>query len=273
MDWRPSSDNGTLVRYRTIFLSDIHLAAKTCLSEELTLFLRSHDAETIFLAGDVIDFWRVRRGASWRPSQTQVLRELLAKAQRGTRIVYIPGNHDSEMRGFAGSKFGAIEIRLREVYETADGRRFLVIHGDEFDVVMKKAVWLAILGDIGYEIALGANTFINMFRRAFGLPYWSLSAYLKYRVKRAVNYIGDFEDQLVSAARNVGASGVICGHIHHASIHLVDGIEYVNTGDWVESGTAVVEHFDGRLEIIRWLDRLRAVEAHPAKAPVASVTS
>ncbi len=236
-------------------------------------FLRSHDADLIYLVGDVLDFWRLRRGPSWRPSQTEVVKELLAKAQHGARIVYIPGNHDDEMRAFAGTKLGPVEIRLRDIHETAAGRRFLVIHGDEFDVVMRKARWLAVLGDIGYDIALAANAVLNTVRRAFGLPYWSLSAYLKYKVKRAVSYIGNFESLLVEEARRSGTEGVICGHIHHASMMQIEGMDYINTGDWVESGTAVVEHFDGQFEIIRWLDMQRALQTSRPKAPVASVTS
>jgi UDP-2,3-diacylglucosamine pyrophosphatase LpxH len=261
------------VKYRALFLSDIHLAARACRSEELVSFLRGHDAELIYLVGDVVDFWRLRRNPSWRSSQTEVVQELLAKAQNGARIVYIPGNHDDEMRAFAGTALGPFEIRLRDIHETAAGRRFLVIHGDEFDIVMRKARWLAVLGDVGYDIALAANTVLNMIRRPLGLRYWSLSAYLKNRVKRAVSYIGNFENLLAAEARRAGTDGVICGHIHHASAQLVDGVEYVNTGDWVESGTAVVEHFDGSLEIIRWLDRSRALKTSSQKAPVASVTS
>jgi UDP-2,3-diacylglucosamine pyrophosphatase LpxH len=261
------------VRYRALFLSDIHLAARACRSEELVSFLQCHDADIIFLVGDVVDFWRLRRGPSWRVSQTKIVQQLLAKAQAGTRIIYIPGNHDEEMRAFAGTVLGPIELRLRALYQTADGRRFLVIHGDEFDVVMKKARWLAVLGDIGYDLASVGNTLLNGVRRVLGLPYWSLSAFLKYRVKRIVNYAGDFEATLAAEARKSGAQGVICGHIHHATMQVVDGIQYVNTGDWVESGTAVVEHPDGRLEIIRWIDRLRSLQSNPSKKPVAPVTS
>ena len=249
------------MRYRALFLSDIHLAARASRSEDLVSFLQAHDAATIYLAGDVIDFWRLRRGPSWRASQTQVVMELLAKAQAGARVIYIPGNHDNEIRAFAGTKLGPFEIVLRAVHSTADGRRFLVIHGDEFDAVIHNAHWLAVLGDIAYDIAAAANTLLNWVRRGLGLRYWSLSAYLKYRVKRAVNYAGNFENKLAAAAREAGAQGVICGHIHHAAIHEVDGIEYVNTGDWVESGTAIAEHADGRLEIIRWTDRLRDLES------------
>lgn len=256
-----------------MFLSDIHLATPACRSEDLLSFLQLHDADVIYLVGDVIDFWRVRRGPRWRSSQTQVMKELLAKARRGARVVYIPGNHDDEMRAFAGTKIGDIEIRLRDLHDTASGQRFLVVHGDEFDVVMRRARWLAVLGDIGYDLALAGNSLLNAIRRPFGLPYWSLSAYLKYRIKRAVNHFGNFETQLIGEARRVGAHGVICGHIHRASMMEVDGIQYVNTGDWVESCTAVVEHFDGRLEIIRWAEVQAAQKALPGPVRVTSRVS
>ncbi len=270
VDLAAASNYKAPVRYRALFLSDIHLAARACRSEDLLSFLKAHDANTIYLVGDVIDFWRLRRGPSWRSSQTQAVKELLAKAQNGSRVVYIPGNHDNEMRAFAGATLGPFEVRLRAVHGTADGRRFLVIHGDEFDAVINKARWLAILGDIAYDIAAAANTLLNWVRRGLGLPDWSLSAVLKYRVKRAVSYAGNFEQKLAAAAREAGAAGVICGHIHHAAIRVVDGIDYVNTGDWVESGTAVAEHADGRLEIIRWTDRLRALQSAAPKAPAVS---
>ena len=273
MDHRATTRYKAYVRYRAIFLSDMHLAARACRAEDLLSFLRSHDTAAIYLVGDVIDFWRLRRGPKWRDAQTDVVLELLAKAQSGTKIIYIPGNHDEELRMIAGMTLGSIEIRLRTIYETADGRRFLVMHGDEFDDVVNRARWLAVLGDIGYDVASAANGAINAVRRSLGLPYWSLSGYLKYRVKRIVNYAVNFETSLVAEAKRVGASGVICGHIHHAANCMIDGIQYVNTGDWVDSGTAVVEHFDGRMEIVRWTDHLRSLQASASKAPVAPVTS
>ncbi len=270
MDHPAASNYKAPVRYRALFFSDIHLAARACRSEDLLSFLRAHDAETIYLVGDVVDFWRPRRGPSWPASQTLVVKEFLSKAQSGSRIVYIPGNHDDEMRAFAGTALGPIEVRLRAIHNTADGRRFLVIHGDEYDAVIKKAIWLAVIGDIAYDVAAAANTVLNWGRRGLGLPYWSLSAFLKYRVKRIVSYAGNFEKKLAGAAREAGASGVICGHIHHSCMHEIDGIQYVNTGDWVESGTAVAEHADGRLEIIHWTDGLRAQQSESRKAPAAS---
>ena len=261
------------VRYRALFLSDIHLAARACRSEDLLSFLQEHDADTIYLVGDVVDFWRLRRAPGWRASQSQAVRELIAKAQNGTRVVYIPGNHDDELRAFAGTVLGPFEIRLQAIHETAAGQRFLVIHGDEFDPVIKRAHWLAVFGDIAYDVAAAANTVLNWGLRGLGMPYWSLSSFLKYRVKRLVSYAGDFEKKLAAAAREAGTAGVICGHIHHASMQQVDGIQYVNTGDWVESGTAVAEHSDGRLEILRWTDRLRALKRASSKSPAISPVS
>jgi UDP-2,3-diacylglucosamine pyrophosphatase LpxH len=236
----------------------------------LVSFLQEHDADIIYLVGDVVDFWRLRRAPGWRASQSQAVKELIAKAQKGTRVIYIPGNHDDEMRAFAGTVLGPVEIRLQAIHETASGQRFLVIHGDEFDAVIKKAHWLAVLGDIAYDAAAAGNTVLNWARRGLGLPYWSLSAFLKYRVKRIVSYAGDFEKKLTAAAREAGAGGVICGHIHYASMQMIDGIQYVNTGDWVESGTAVAEHADGRIEILRWSDGLRALKFASSKSPAVS---
>ena len=233
-------------------------------------FLKAHDAEKIYLVGDLFDFWRLRRGPSWRASHTEAVQQLIAKAHNGTRLIYIPGNHDTEMRAFAGTKLGPFEICLSALHTTEAGQRFLVIHGDEHDAVMHNARWLAIIGDIGYDVAAALNELLNWARRLCGLRYWSLAAYLKYRVKRMVNYAGNFENRLIAAAREAGAGGVICGHIHHAAIREIGGITYVNTGDWVESGTAIAEHANGELEIIRWTDKLRdAAAARPTPKPAA----
>jgi len=269
VDQKVSLEYASPARFRTLFISDVHLAMRNCRASELVSFLQSHDAPLIYLVGDVVDFWRMRRGGKWRPSHTQVIQELIVKARRGSKIVYIPGNHDHELRAFAGTKAGNIEIRLRDLHLSLSGRKYLVIHGDEFDVVVSRARWLAVLGDIGYDLALAGNPFINAVRRLFGLPYWSLSAYLKNRVKRAVNSIGNFEALLAAEALRVGTQGVICGHIHHAAMQNINGVEYINTGDWVESCTAVGEHLDGRFEIIRWTGDAKANLITP-KAEAAS---
>jgi UDP-2,3-diacylglucosamine pyrophosphatase LpxH len=247
--------------YRTLFLSDIHLGTKACQAEYLLEFLKHNDADTIYLVGDVIDFWRIKSSPYWPQSHNDVVQKLLRKVRKGSRIVYIPGNHDEDLRAYCGQHFGGIEFKLQDIHIAADGRRFLVMHGDEFDVVIRYVKWLAFLGDWAYVFALGVNTVFNKVRRRFGLPYWSLSAYLKYKVKKAVNFIGDFETTLSNEARRQECDGVICGHIHHAGMRDIQGVIYINTGDWVESVTAAAENHDGAFEIIRWSEVMHAETA------------
>ncbi|HML92576.1 UDP-2,3-diacylglucosamine diphosphatase [Methyloceanibacter sp.] len=239
-------------RYRALFISDIHLGTKACQAEAFLDFLKTHRAPRIYLVGDIVDFWRIRRGVYWPQSHNDVFQKLLRQVRKGVELIYIPGNHDEAMREYCGSRFGGIAIERQTVHIGADGRRYLIMHGDEFDVVVRYAKWLAFLGDWGYVTALWFNTHLNVVRRRFGMPYWSLSAYLKHKVKRAVNYIGEFEHALAQEARRNGAQGVICGHIHHAAMRQVEDVVYINTGDWVESCTAVVETEEGDFQIIRW---------------------
>jgi UDP-2,3-diacylglucosamine pyrophosphatase LpxH len=248
--------------FRTLFLSDIHLGSKGCQAGLLLDFLRHHDAERIYLVGDIVDGWRLRRSWYWPQEHNDVVQKLLRKARKGSEVIYVPGNHDEFLRGYIGSHFGGVEVVDRIVHEAADGRRFLVIHGDQFDVVVRHSRWLAYFGDTAYDLALALNTMLNRVRRWLGFDYWSLSAWAKQRVKNAVNYIGAFEDALSGEAQRIGADGVICGHIHHARIADQPGFRYVNTGDWVESCTAIAEHHDGTFEIIRWTVAL----AGPAEA-------
>ena len=240
---------------RALFLSDLHLGTKGCQAEKLLEFLRIHDADLIYLVGDIVDGWQLKSGWYWPQAHNDVVQKLLRKARKGARIIYIPGNHDEFLRDFYGTHFGGIEVVESTIHTTADGRRFLVIHGDLFDVVIRHARWLALLGDKAYDLAISLNTSFNALRRAIGLPYWSLSQWLKLKVKNAVNFIGEFEHTLSTEAMRHGVNGVICGHIHHAVIRQRGGLTYVNCGDWVESCTAVVEHFDGRFEIIDWANR------------------
>lgn len=240
--------------YRALFISDIHLGTRSAKAVELLEFLKTVDAETLYLVGDIVDFWKVRRGPVWPQSHNDVVQKVLRRARKGARVVFIPGNHDDGLRDYAGMDFGGIEVRRDDIYETASGKRYLVLHGDEFDIVVRYARWLAFLGDRSYEVALWTNGPLNAVRRTFGLGYWSLSNFLKQRVKSAVNFIGEFEDALAAEARRRGADGLICGHIHHANDRMIDGIHYLNTGDWVESCTAIGERMDGTFEIIRWLD-------------------
>jgi UDP-2,3-diacylglucosamine pyrophosphatase LpxH len=237
-------------RYRTLFISDIHLGAKACQAQALLDFLRDHDADTIYLVGDIIDGWALRKHWHWPQAHNDVVQKILRKARKGSRVIYTPGNHDEFLRDYFGTHFGGIEVAADAVHETSDGRRFLVIHGDQFDFVIRHARWLAYLGDWAYDAALWTNRWLGAIRRRMGLSYWSLSAWAKLKVKNAVNVISKFEEQLTAEAARRDADGVICGHIHHAANRRIGPMTYVNTGDWVESCTAAVEHFDGRLEII-----------------------
>jgi UDP-2,3-diacylglucosamine pyrophosphatase LpxH len=241
-----------ITRYRTIFMSDLHLGTRGCQAELMLDFLRHHDADTIFLVGDIVDGWRLKSGWYWPQAHNDIIQKLLRKVRHGARMIFVPGNHDEFGRQFLGLTFGGIEIVGDTIHTTADGRRFLVMHGDEFDVVVRHAKWLAFFGDWAYETALFINTHFNRVRRLLGFGYWSFSAWAKLKVKNAVNFIGSFERELAGEAKRRGADGVICGHIHHAAIREIEGITYVNTGDFVESCSVVVEHFDGRLEIVYW---------------------
>jgi UDP-2,3-diacylglucosamine pyrophosphatase LpxH len=253
-------------KFRTLFISDVHLGARGCQAERLLDFLRWHDADTIFLVGDIVDGWQIKSGWFWPQAHNDVVQKMLRKARKGARIVYVPGNHDEFLREYYGTHFGGIEVVERAIHVGADGRRYLVTHGDQFDLVVTQARWLALLGDKAYETAILLNRWFNAVRRRLGFPYWSLSQWAKQKVKNAVNYIGNFEKTLAAEAHRHGADGVICGHIHHAVIHDDFGVRYVNCGDWVESCTAVAEHADGRLEIITWTDAARAPAAQPAAA-------
>ena len=239
-------------QFRTLFISDVHLGSRAAKADFLIDFLRFHEAETIFLVGDIVDGWRLRRSWHWPQIHNDVVQKLLRQARKGTSITYIAGNHDEFLRMFQGTHFGGIVVADRAIHEAADGRKFLVIHGDQFDTVVMNARWLAYLGDRAYELAIFANRAVTRARRALGLPYWSFSSWAKVKVKQAVNFIGAFQDVLAEEARRSSVDGVICGHIHHAAMETFGDIEYINTGDWVESCTAVVEHFDGTMEIVHW---------------------
>jgi len=238
------------MRFRTIFISDVHLGTRTSQAEALLEFLRTHEADTYYLVGDIVDFWRVRRGPHWPQVHNDVIQKLLRKVRKGARVIFIPGNHDECLRDFCGMQFGGIDVARTCMHLTADGRRYVVMHGDEFDVVVRTAKWLALLGDRGYETALWLNNPLNWVRRHLGLGYWSLSAYLKNRVKTAVSFIGAYEEAVATEARRQHADGIICGHIHHPADRIIDGVHYLNCGDWVESCTAIVEMLDGRLKVV-----------------------
>jgi UDP-2,3-diacylglucosamine pyrophosphatase LpxH len=264
MSGEPIANEPEPRRYRTLFLSDLHLGAKASQAHLLLDFLRHNDADTIYLVGDIVDGWKLRRGWHWPQAHNDVVQKMLRKARKGARVVYVPGNHDEFARDYTGLTFGGVEVAEHAVHETADGRRLLVIHGDQFDIVVRHARWLAFFGDWAYDAAVSANTQLNRLRRLFGVGYWSFSAWAKLRVKEAVNFIGDFEKTLAAEALRRGVDGVVCGHIHHATIRTIEGVLYVNTGDFVESCTAVAEHADGTLEILEW--RMTAAERDAAVA-------
>ncbi len=241
------------LRYRSIWISDLHLGTRGAQAEHLLDFLRSTDSDYLYLVGDLLDGWRLRKSWYWPQAHNDVVQKLLRKARKGTRVFYIPGNHDEFARAYVGHRFGGIAVFRRLVHQTADGRRLLVFHGDEFDVSMRHARWLAHLGAWAYDMLLHLNTALDAVRRRLGYSYWSLAGYLKQKVKTAVQFIDDFEESMVRSAREMGLDGVVCGHIHRPEIREVDGLLYCNDGDWVENCTALVEHADGRLEVIDWV--------------------
>jgi len=245
----------TAKTYRSIFISDVHLGTRDCKAEQLNNFLKHNSCDTLYLVGDIIDAWKIQQNKwRWKQSHTNVVRRVLGHAKRGTRVVFIAGNHDEFLRPMIpyGFSFGLVEIHNQIEHIGADGRHYLVVHGDLFDGITRLAPWIAFLGDRAYDIILSLNSKFNWIRHRFGFGYFSLSQYLKARVKKAVDFIFHFERNLATYCKKRGFDGVICGHIHHAEIKLIDGIIYMNDGDWVESCTALVEHHNGHWEIITW---------------------
>ena len=264
----------TPLRVRTVWISDLHLGTPGCQAEALLEFLRDVECETLYLVGDIIDGWQLRRNWYWPQAHNDVVQKLLRKARKGTRVIFVPGNHDEFARKYVEHSFGGVEVMDEAIHVTADGRRLWITHGDLFDGVIQCAKWLAYAGDFAYEFTLRVNRHFNRLRAKLGMPYWSLSRYLKLKVKRAVSYVSDFEVAVAREARKRKVDGVVCGHIHHAEIREIEGVLYCNDGDWVESLTALVEYADGRLEILDYSARLehqaRATQ-RPALLPEAPV--
>ncbi|AWJ85383.1 UDP-2,3-diacylglucosamine hydrolase [Azospirillum sp. TSH58] len=256
-------------QYRSIWISDVHLGTRGCKAEYLLDFLKHNESDHLYLVGDIVDGWRLRKTWYWPQAHNDVVQKILRRARKGVQVYYIPGNHDEAARDYAGLQFGGVQVVEEMIHVTADGRRLLVTHGDRFDVVVKYARWLAFIGDNAYVVLLQANTLFNWARRKLGFPYWSLSAFLKHKTKTAVEFIGNYETALGDEARRRKVDGVVCGHIHTAEIRDMEGILYCNDGDWVESCTALVEHPCGRLEIIDWAAdiRRRAATTLPARIP------
>jgi UDP-2,3-diacylglucosamine pyrophosphatase LpxH len=245
-------------QFRTLFISDIHLGSKGCQADLLLNFLRHVHADTIYLVGDIFDGWRLKSSWYWPQFHNDVVQKLLRKVRKGCRMIYIPGNHDEFMRDYVGSTFGGVEVMMDAIHHAADGRRYLVVHGDKYDMVVRNARWLAYLGDWAYDMAVAVNAVQSWVRRRLGLPYWSFSGWSKRQVKTAVNFIGCFENAVADDALAHAVDGVICGHIHHPVIRTIKNVDYINIGDWVDSCTAIVEHFDGRFEVLFW----RHLEKH-----------
>lgn len=247
--------------YPAIWISDVHLGTRGCRAEALLDFLRHHESDYLYLVGDIVDGWQMKKSWFWTQSHNDVVQKILRKARKGTRVIYVPGNHDEAARPYCGLDFGGIAIRSEAEHTARDGRRYLVVHGDAFDGVIQHAKWLAYLGDSLYTLALSLNRAFNAVRHRMGLPYWSLSQYLKHKVKNAVSFISRFEALMADEARRRGFDGVICGHIHKPEVRDIDGIRYGNSGDWVESLSALVEQADGSLQVVYWTHHPRARHA------------
>ena len=260
-------------RFRAIFISDLHLGTRRAQCDLILDFLRRTESDYLYLVGDLIDSWSLKKHWYWDRRHNDVVQKLLRKARKGTRVFYLPGNHDENFREFCGHRFGRVAVVNEAVYVAANGRRYLVLHGDKFDSVIYFASWLAKLGDWTYERLMDLNVVIAYFRKLFGRGHWSLSAYIKNRVKRAVEFISRFETVVVREARAHQCDGVICGHIHTPDNRMIDGIHYLNDGDWVESCTALVEHFDGKWEILHWASQgaVANPSAHTSWAPEGEV--
>ncbi len=262
-----SEDEGVQRRARSVFISDLHLGTPGCQADAVLSFLKAYPSDYLYLVGDIVDGWQLRKRWYWPQAHNDVVQKLLRRARKGCRVIYVPGNHDEFARHFAGNRFGGVEVMEEAVHVTAGGRKLWVIHGDRFDAVVQCAKWLADLGDNLYEFTLRLNRHVNRMRARFGLPYWSLSAYLKHRVKKALNYVTDFEQAVAQEAARRGHGGVVCGHIHRAEMRDIGGVLYCNDGDWVESRTALVEHFDGSLEIVHLASPMRAIPCSSTPIP------
>jgi UDP-2,3-diacylglucosamine pyrophosphatase LpxH len=241
------------MKVRSIFISDVHLGTRGCQAERLLDFLRVYESDHLFMVGDIIDFWAMGRSIQWASLHNTVVQKILRRARHGQKVVFIPGNHDEALREYAGTTFGDILVAREWEHVTADGKRFLLIHGDEFDQVTRHHRWVAVLGDKGYDLLVELNRWLSWVRRTLRIRgYWSLAGYAKKKVKSAVTFIFDFEESVIRAVRHRNLDGVICGHIHSAAMREIGGLMYINCGDWVDSCSAIVEHMDGRLELVEW---------------------
>ena len=253
---------------RAIFISDVHLGTRACQAESLLAFLREHESEYLYLLGDIIDFWAMNRSVQWAGAHNTVVQKVLRRARHGCKVFFIPGNHDEALREYAGVAFGDIRVESEWIHETLDGRRYWLVHGDEYDQVTRHHRWVAVLGDVGYNALVRINLVLSRVRRLLRRPgYWSLAGYAKNKVKKAVSFIFDFEDAVAHAAAQRGVDGVVCGHIHSAADRRIGNVRYLNCGDWVDTCSAVVEHFDGRIEVVHWGVQGAAASPAPLALP------
>ena len=256
-----------LLKYRTIFISDFHLGSKGCQSSMLLDFLRNTRSDYLYLVGDIIDGWRLKNKWFWPQEHNDVVQKILRKARHGTKVYYVSGNHDELVRKFVPINLGEVNIVNEVIHITADNKKLLILHGDKFDAIIRVAPWLAHLGDYAYDFALWINVTLNKIRKTLGYKYWSLSKFLKLKVKKAVSYINRYEEVVANYAYKKNMDGVVCGHIHHASDKIIGDVHYYNDGDWVENCSALVEHFDGKLELIYWKDIIEKYEGSQLSPP------
>ena len=258
--------------YRTIWISDLHIGSTQCQADTLLDFLKHNDSDKLYLVGDIIDFWALSKKMYWPREHNTVIQKILRKARHGTQIIYVPGNHDENVRDYEDYVFGDIVVKVSDIHTTAQGKRFLVVHGDEYDTIAQHHRWMAKLGSVGYDLLIDINRWIRAFRRLLGVQsHFSLAAYVKFKVKNAVKFMSDYEETIVKSLKKEGVDGVICGHIHHAEIKSINDFMYINTGDFVESCTAIVEHQDGTLALVRWAkqetkDDLPTIDVPASKA-------
>ena len=262
-----------LLKYRTIFISDLHLGSKGCQSSMLLDFLRNTRSDYLYLVGDIIDGWRLKNKWFWPQEHNDVVQKILRKARHGTKVYYVSGNHDELVRKFVPINLGEVNIVNEAIHITADNKKLLILHGDKFDAIIRVAPWLAHLGDYAYDFALWTNVTLNKIRKRLGYKYWSLSKFLKLKVKKAVSYINRYEEVVANYAFKKNMNGVVCGHIHHASDRIIGDVHYYNDGDWVENCSALVEHFDGKLELIYWKDIIEKYEGSQLSSPTYSTNS
>ena len=262
-----------LLKYRTIFISDFHLGSKGCQSSMLLDFLRNTRSDYLYLVGDIIDGWRLKNKWFWPQEHNDVVQKILRKARHGTKVYYVSGNHDELVRKFVPINLGEVNIVNEVIHITADNKKLLILHGDKFDAIIRVAPWLAHLGDYAYDFALWINVTLNKIRKTLGYKYWSLSKFLKLKVKKAVSYINRYEEVVANYASKKNMNGVVCGHIHHASDKIIGDVHYYNDGDWVENCSALVEHFDGKLELIYWKDIIETYEGSQLSSPTYSTNS